>query len=86
MFNIIERYINKMSKDQINDFAKKNEIYLSGLELDFLYVFIKKNYKEVLSNPALLNIDRYKNKFSDENFVKIKKLYNEYLTKYRNYL
>jgi hypothetical protein len=86
MYNIIERYIKNLSKDQINNFALKNNIQLSGLELDFLYVFIKKNYKEVLANPSLLNIDRYKTKFSEENFVKIKKLFNEYLTKYGSYL
>ena len=86
MYNIIERYINNLSKEQVNNFAKNNDIHLSGLELDFLYVFIKKNYKEILANPRLLNIDRYKTKFSEENFAKIKKLFNEYLTKYGSYL
>ena len=86
MYNIIERYIKNLSKDQINNFALKNNVNLSGLELDFLYVFIKKNYKEVLANPELLNLERYKTKFSEENFVKIKKIFNEYLTKYRAYL
>lgn len=86
MYNIIERYIKNLSKDQINNFALKNNVNLSGLELDFLYVFIKKNYKEVLANPELLNLERYKTKFSEENFIKIKKIFNEYLTKYRAYL
>ena len=86
MYNIIERYIKNLSKDQINNFALKNNLNLSGLELDFLYVFIKKNYKEVLANPELLNLERYKTKFSEENFIKIKEIFNEYLTKYRAYL
>ncbi len=86
MYNIIERYIKNLSKEQVNNFALKNNVNLSGLELDFLYVFIKKNYKEVLANPSLLNLDRYKTKFSEENFVKIKKLFNEYLSKYGSYL
>ncbi len=86
MYNIIERYIKNLSKDQINNFALKNNVNLSGLELDFLYVFIKKNYKEVLANPEILNLERYKTKFSEENFIKIKKIFNEYLTKYRAYL
>lgn len=86
MYNIIERYIKNLSKEQVNNFALKNNVNLSGLELDFLYVFIKKNYKEVLANPNLLNLDRYKTKFSEENFVKIKKLFNEYLSKYGSYL
>ncbi len=86
MFNIIERYINNLNKEQVNNFALNNNINLSGLELDFVYVFVKKNYKEFLKNPSLLNIDRYKNKFSEENFIKIKKLFNEYSSKYSNYL
>ncbi len=86
MYNIIERYIKNLSKEQVNNFALKNNVNLSGLELDFLYVFIKKNYKEVLANPSILNLDRYKTKFSEENFVKIKKLFNEYLSKYGSYL
>lgn len=86
MYNIIERYIKNLSKEQVNNFALKNNVNLSGLELDFLYVFIKKNYKEILANPSLLNLDRYKTKFSEENFVKIKKLFNEYLSKYGSYL
>ena len=86
MYNIIERYINNLSKEQVNTFAVNNDIHLSGLELDFLYVFIKKNYKEILSNPRLLNFDRYKTKFSEENFAKIKKLFMEYLNKYGTYL
>ena len=57
MYNIIERYIKNLSKEQVNNFALKNNVNLSGLELDFLYVFIKKNYKEVLANPSLLNLD-----------------------------
>ncbi len=86
MYNIIERYIKNLSKEQVNNFALKNNVNLSGLELDFLYVFIKKNYKEILANPNLLNLDRYKTKFSEENFIKIKKLFNEYLSKYGSYL
>ncbi len=86
MYNIIERYIKNLSKEQVNNFALKNNVNLSGLELDFLYVFIKKNYKEILANPNLLNLDRYKTKFSEENFAKIKKLFNEYLSKYGSYL
>ena len=86
MFSIIERYINKLSKDDINNFAIKNNINLNDYELDFTFNFIKKNYKEVLSNPDLLNLDKYKNNYNEENFMKIKKLFIEYLQKYRAYL
>ena len=86
MFNIIERYMNKLSIDDVNIFAQKNNIYLNSDELEFTYQFIKKNWQAILSNPNLLNLDRYKDKFSEENLVKIKKLFKEYSIKYKNYL
>ena len=86
MFNIIERYVSKLSKEDVNNFASKNDIRLNDSELDFICVFVKKNYKEILSNPSLLNLDKFKDKFSEENFIKIKKLFNEYSQKYRAYL
>ncbi len=86
MFNLIEKYINKMTLEDVNNFALSKNINLSDKELIFTYGFIKKNYKEVLANPSMLNIDRYKNNFSEENFPKVKKLILEYYSKYKSYL
>ena len=86
MFNIIERYINKMTKEDINNFAKSKNINLSIQELDFTYDFVKKNYKNFFQNPKVFNIDRYKDHYTEENFSKITKVYQEYMQKYANYL
>ena len=86
MFNLIEKYINKMTLEDVNNFALSKNVHLSDKELIFIYGFIKKNYKEVLSNPSMLDIDRYKNNFSEENFPKVKKVILEYYSKYKNYL
>lgn len=86
MFSIIERYINKMTKDDINNFAIKNNIYLSEDELNFTYNFVKKNYKDLLSNSNVFDINRYKNNYTKENFSKITKVYQEYYNKYSIYL
>ena len=86
MYNLISRYINKMSKEDINKFALNKNINLSDDELDFTYVFIKKNWDQILSNPNSLNLDRYKSKYSSENFNKIKILFAEYYSKYHKYL
>ncbi len=75
-----------MTKDDINNFAVTKNINLSAEELDFVYEFVKKNWEQVLNNPKLLNLDRYKNRFSDDNFIKIKKLFNEYSAKYQSFL
>lgn len=86
MFNIIDRYASSLTAEDIDKFAKSKNVYLSEEELGFTYSFIKKNYKEIISNPKMFDIDRYKNKFSEENFNKIKKVYTEYLSKYQAFL
>lgn len=86
MFNIIERFISKMTKEDIKNFAIKKDINLSEEELNFTFEFVKKNYKNMLTNPKLFNIDRYKNNYSKENFSKITKVYQEYSQRYSNYL
>lgn len=78
MLNLIEPYINNIRKSDINNFALKNNINLNNNELDFIYNFIKTRYKEVLNNPNNFSLSRYKNNFSNENFVKINGLINRY--------
>lgn len=86
MYNIIELYINKLRKEDVSNFAISKSVYLSNEELDFTYDFIKKNWKDIVKNPNLFDIYRYKNKYTPENFNKIKKVFQEYLQKFRNYL
>lgn len=86
MYNMIERYMNKLSLQDIDTFARKNNINLSGEELNFTYHFIKKNWAGIITNPNSLNLSKYKNYYSEENLIKIEKLFKEYLAKYKNYL
>lgn len=86
MFNIISRFMQNLSIEQVDSFAKSKNINLSEEELDFTFSFIKKNWEKILGNPKLLHLERYKEKFSEENFIKINKLFIEYSTKYQNYL
>lgn len=86
MFNIVDSYMRNLSITDVDNFAKKKNVNLSEEELQFTYSFIKKNYKEMLQNPKLFNIDRYKAKYSPENFDKIKKVFTEYFSKYHRFL
>lgn len=78
MFNIIGAYINKLTKDDINKFAISKGATLSNEELEFTYSFIKKNWKDVLKNPSIFDIERYSKYYSKDNFIKIKQAFNEY--------
>lgn len=86
MFILIKRYIDNISIHDLNNLAISRDIGLSNEELEFSYSFIKKNWQNILSNKGLFDIDKYKNRFSEENFIKIKSLYKEMLLKYGSYL
>ncbi len=86
MFNLIERFMNRLTIEDVNKFALKNNVNLSNDELEFTYSFVKKNWQNVLANPNSLNLERYRHMYSEENFLKIQKLFREYSIKYKNYL
>ena len=86
MYNIIERYMSMMKKEDIEKFALSKNCHLSNEELDFTYTFVKKNWKEVIKNPSIFDINRYKNHYSEENFEKIKQVYKEYFQKFGSLL
>ena len=71
-----------MSIDDINIFAKNNNIYLSNNELEFIYKYIKNNYLKLIENPNDFNLINYKDNFSNDNYIKINNLINEYKKKY----
>ena len=86
MYNIIERYMSMLKKEDVFNFAVSNNIFLSNEELNFTYAFIKKNWQDIVKNPNLFEIERYKNKFSEENFKKVKQLFKEYHQKFGSFL
>lgn len=86
MYNLIEKYIKNMTIDDVKNFALKKGANLSENELIFTFNFIKSNYQNILKNPSLLDLERYKDKYTKENYEKIVKVFNEYSQKYSHYL
>lgn len=84
MYDIINRYINKMSQEDIKNFALKEDVILSDDETSFIYTFLTHNWEELLSNPNALVMERYRSHFSEENYNKINNLVNYYRSKYIN--
>lgn len=78
MTNIIENFIINLTKEDIINFAKKNNLKVSNHEVDFVYSFIKGNYKQVLKNPNSFDVSLYKNEFSNENYLFLNNLINKY--------
>ncbi len=86
MYNLIKAYMGRMTIQDINNFALSKNIHLSPEELNFVYDFIGKNWEQVIRNPKLLNLERYRDRFSEENFNKIKKLFLEYSSRYASFI
>lgn len=86
MFILIERYMDKLNINDVNNYLLNNNISLNNEELEFSYNFIKKNWKSIISNISSFNISKYKEKFSEENYIKLQLLLKESILKYQNYL
>lgn len=85
MKSLIKNYVNKLTKEKIDKFAKKHDIYLSENELNYLLNFIKNNIDDLLKNDEEYLVE-IKHNISSDNYSKIFKLYNYYKNKYKNYL
>lgn len=83
---IIKNYMDKLSIQDLNEFAMKNDVYLSKNELEFTYKFVKKNYQKILSNFKDFDFSKYKNNYTNENYLKITKLLDKYSQQYSQFL
>ena len=52
MKGLIRNYIDLLDTKKIDEFAKKNNIYLNNDELEFLLKLIKKNFEDILINDS----------------------------------
>ncbi len=86
MNSLIKQYINKIDINNINDFATKNNIFLSKKELDTLYSVVKNRYEEILYGDDSLVRDYLCQNLTEENYDKVINLYEEYYSKFGNYL
>lgn len=78
MNNIIEAYVSKLTKEDILSYGIKNNLTITNAELNFIFDFIKKNYKTILNDPHSFNLEDYKDKFSEENYLFLEKMISKY--------
>ena len=80
---LINSYVNKLSLNDINNFANKNNIILKNGEDKIIYDFIKNNWKEVYKGDTLKELYKIREKVSNDTFNEIIKLYEKYKDKIR---
>lgn len=79
---LIKEYIKKMTINDINNFALKNNIHLAAGEDKIIYDFIKNNYEKVLGGAnADKVLQEFKTKVCPETYNHAKQLYDIYKNK-----
>ena len=48
-----------LKKEDVENFALKNNVSLNEEELNFTYEFVKKNWQIILNNPNAFNLEKY---------------------------
>jgi hypothetical protein len=82
----ISQYISRLTKEDVKQFAIKNNIYLNDQELDIIYQNLKEHWETVLyGNPTPL-FKQLKTKLSTESYQKGITLYEYYHNLYKDYL
>ena len=78
MNNIIKKYVDILKKEDIENYALKNNILLDKNELDLIYNVIKNRYNEIYENGINV-INEYKDKLKIDTYNKIIELYKKVL-------
>lgn len=86
MHKLLEYYINKLSINDIKNFAVKNNANLSNDELNIIYKYVKNDWETIIfGNPNQIFSDLKEN-LTAKNYQITMNLFNEYKDKFKNYL
>ena len=78
---LIKKYINKLTLNDINNYAKQNNILLQNNEDKIIYDFIINNWKNIYYSKNINIFDNLKKQLSNNTYNKIIELYNIYKEK-----
>ena len=82
-YNLINRYINKLKKDDINNFLKTENIVLTEKELNYIFGIIKNDYIRIIEKDKKIFNDIKKN-INEDQYIKLLELFEKYKTIYLN--
>lgn len=83
---MIEEYVKRLTKTDVQEFGLKNGIELNDNELDIVYNHIKNNWKTIIyGNPKPI-LEDIKQNTNNTTYQKIENLYFKFYEKYKNYL
>lgn len=75
---LLEQYINRLKKEDINKYALKEGVTLEDYELEIIFEHIKKDYKTVIFGNARAVLEEIKTKVKPFTYSKIENLYERF--------
>ena len=82
---MIEKYINKLTKEDILKFSYTQNVKLTHEELDIIYFYIKEYWRQIVKSDITSIFVELKEKLSTNVYNKMIELYNKYKG-YKKYL
>lgn len=83
--NLIKKYLNILTKEDIKKYSLKNNIILSNSEIDIIYDTLKNNNNIdlLLSNNYDVVFKKIEPYLTNNNYIKIKNIFLEYKNKFK---
>lgn len=78
---VLKDIVNKLSEDDIRNFAFKEGICLTNDELKTIYVYIKNYWHIFFKGDATFLFEELKDKLEPKTYTKVVELYNKYKKK-----
>ncbi len=75
--NIIKNYVDKLTKEDIINYSKKEDIFLNDNEINVIYDEIKNKWKQLYNGNTRVITD-LENKINNKAYNKLINLYNTY--------
>ena len=75
-----------ISKNDIKNIAKNENVILNDKEIDIIYFYIKNEYKTLLYGDSDSIFNDLKSRINPTSYNQIKDLFDFYKNKYQNYL
>jgi len=83
---IIKSHVDKLTINDIYEFALKNGVHLNQGEVDIIYAYIKNYWNELIFHDHKLILSKVKDSLEPTTYQKINELIVFYKNKYKYYL
>ena len=84
--NLIKEHVSKLTRNDVDKFAKDNNVILDSDELDVVYNVVKYKWRELIYGDYNSIFESNRSSINSESYNKIKDLFEFFRKKYQRFL